>query len=778
MQNATPDPQPAQPEAYVFACLAHGAWERALDVIEELGPLPAYAPDLAGAAERLLAEGDHPAALRVASRAVQLDPACAAAHSVLGRAQAAFGDEPAAVEALRRAAELDGHEVASRIALAALFLHRNQPLNALPFVRQALAVAPWDPAARETFKRLRKSLKTALKDTESSKSPEAEPLAAALGDLNRLAEQLRQRGAAAPPPTVSLCLIARNEAANLPRVIESVRGLATEVIVVDTGSTDDTVKIARQLGAKVDHFPWVNDFAAARNHSLKLATGDWILVLDADDEFGRESVHALRDWLRHAPDVAVVGLYRRYPYPDMNRDSVTIQPRLFRNGRGLRYEGAIHERLVTADGQAARPEVTVTAIHYHHGIDSRAALAGRLERNLAILLRSLECDPDDIRLRYYAGITYLEQEEWSEAIPHLQKTVQVAGKDVDLVPKAYACLGFALLKANRPLEAEAALREGLEWYPEYPELCFCLGLTLDSLGRLEEAVATHEAALRGRFGPSMSWHDWSTREEKPHLALCDLLLSLGDPEAASRHLEAAERLTGPRPPYDQIRVAIAQTRDEQFQYGQEREKLVAQLEADFAAGDATAGTRLVTLLLEAGEAGRAAQFVAAWESAGSDPCRATVARGQVLLASQAPSKALDCFRSARESGAASPEAWRGEAEALRNLGHAADAEHALLQALTLEGEAGPAALELGELYLTEHRWEDAARCFQRTLARRDDGWTTWLGLGKAMLRTGNLPVAINCYQRAASLSGGNVAVRVALGEARAYLSRGQATPPP
>jgi glycosyltransferase involved in cell wall biosynthesis len=87
------------------------------------------------------------------------------------------------------------------------------------------------------------------------------------------------------PARVSLCLIAKNEEANLPACLPSVAGLVEEMIVVDTGSTDRTKEVAAQLGARVFDFTWVDSFAAARNESLRHATGDWILWLDGDELF-------------------------------------------------------------------------------------------------------------------------------------------------------------------------------------------------------------------------------------------------------------------------------------------------------------------------------------------------------------------------------------------------------------------------------------------------------------------------------------------------------------
>jgi tetratricopeptide (TPR) repeat protein len=779
-------------EAYVIACLVQSDWERALKLMAEFGPSSAYAPHLAAIATRLLAEQRPAAAIDVAERAAALDPACAAALSILGRSLLAEQSVPiggidmpraeAAVTALRRAAELDGRELAARVALADWHIRNGDAPEASLLVHQAMEIDSVGESAREVLKRLRKAVEGALKsldrEPDSHGSADRATLLSLAEDLRRRAAQLHQTQPLAAPASVSLCLIARDEARNLPRVIESVRGLATEIIVVDTGSSDDTVKIAQRLKARIGHFPWQDDFSAARNHSLSLASGEWILVLDADDELARESLPALKQWLSRAPEAAVVGLYRRYPSPSMQRDSVSVQPRLFRNGRGLHFEGAIHERLVTRDGRLAEPDIILTATIYHHGaIDGPSATARRRERNGRILTRVLEREPDDLRSRFYLGLTHFEGERWSDAVPALQAVVRDGGDELDFMPKAFACLGGALLNAHRPHEAETTLREGLARFPHHPELWFCLGLVCDHLGRLDEAIAANEAALQGRFGTSLNWHDWACREAKPHLALCDLKLTLGDTAAAAGHLAAAERFTGPEPAYGQIREAIGRTEAERDRLAAEREQSLMEQRARFADGDPAAGCQVVALLLASGQMDAARALVDGWLSQSPSEAWALIASGRAHLASGAVEAALRCFSAARHAQPELLDAWLGEAAAQGALNHWDEAECALLSAARRAPDHVEVDLALGEHYLARERWQEATHAFQRCLDRQDDHGGAWLGIGQSLLRSGNLSAAINCLQRAASLSDGGAAVRLALGEARDHLARQAAARP-
>jgi hypothetical protein len=169
---------------------------------------------------------------------------------------------------------------------------------------------------------------------------------------------------------LSVCLIARNEEKSLPRALASVRGIADEVVVVDTGSTDRTVEIAKQSGAVVCHFPWCDDFSAARNCALDRAKGDWIFWLDADEELLPESFDELRSNLTRED---ALGFFIRRQ--DLKRadqlDFFTVmwQLRLFRRRDDLRFLGRCHPdfrnltEVETKTGQVVHHSA-VTIRHY------------------------------------------------------------------------------------------------------------------------------------------------------------------------------------------------------------------------------------------------------------------------------------------------------------------------------------------------------------------------------------------------------------------------------
>jgi glycosyltransferase involved in cell wall biosynthesis len=199
-------------------------------------------------------------------------------------------------------------------------------------------------------------------------------------------------------PLVALCMIVRNEAANLPRCLASVAGVVDELVIVDTGSTDDTVAIARAAGALVVHEPWADDFAAARNAALPHVGAAWVLQLDADEVLDADTAASLRPWLDTTTADAGQCVVRNLQPPEdllTWMDSQIV--RVFRNRPGYRWEGRIHEQV----GGRVRAEGGSVALApfriVHHGYTVATVQGGtsRALRNLPLLQQHVEDRPHD-----------------------------------------------------------------------------------------------------------------------------------------------------------------------------------------------------------------------------------------------------------------------------------------------------------------------------------------------------------------------------------------------
>jgi len=209
--------------------------------------------------------------------------------------------------------------------------------------------------------------------------------------------------------TLSLCMIVKNEAKNLDRCLSSVQGVADEIVVVDTGSTDRTVAIAQEHGARLFHHPWHNDFAEARNVGLEQARCDWILHLDADEELEADSRGRLKKALEQVGPEGLLMVVRSLlpPGPGTVHDDV-LQVRLFRNRPAYRYVSQVHEQIMTsimnAGGKFLMTDLQI--VHYGYLKPVVQTDNSRDQRNLALLEQALALEPQNSYLCAKLGLQY------------------------------------------------------------------------------------------------------------------------------------------------------------------------------------------------------------------------------------------------------------------------------------------------------------------------------------------------------------------------------------
>lgn len=314
-------------------------------------------------------------------------------------------------------------------------------------------------------------------------------------------------------PTLSLCLITKNEEYHLPRCLESVRGLVDQIIVVDTGSTDRTVEVARTFGAQVSHFPWQDDFSMARNRSLEPATGEWILWLDADESITARDHDRIRAWLRRDDLNAVTALQRHYlpsatvvgwqagsggyeegePYPGYV--DVTCR-RLFRNRPSLRFRNRVHEELVSIDPRIPLAQARGDWVIHHFGkAGSPDVLRAKAEAYLRIGRMKIADDPRDPLAHYELGLQHAELENWDASAPCFERALALRPGFRDSQLQLAICHrrrgdyvkaleALSLAERTLPRHApEIALEEGTVYRlmgdPEAAETAFRLALALN-----------------------------------------------------------------------------------------------------------------------------------------------------------------------------------------------------------------------------------------------------------------------------------------------------------
>jgi glycosyltransferase involved in cell wall biosynthesis len=266
--------------------------------------------------------------------------------------------------------------------------------------------------------------------------------------------------------TLSLCMMVRNEARALGRCLDSVGGLADEMVVVDTGSTDATVAIARRYGAQVAAFDFTFvDFAAARNAALARAAGGWILVLDADETLEP----AAAPWIREAvarDENAGYYLERVNHHRNAAEDTMDYIVRLFPNRPLYRFRGRVHET-VDASILAGGGRLRRTGIRIHH--DFAGDPERRRQRNLRyieILREEIAGDPEDLSRLVFLGAEYHQLGMFGEATRVAERLARL--RPLDAEAHLHAGVYHLLYQTDRR-RARADFREALRLRPEYAE---------------------------------------------------------------------------------------------------------------------------------------------------------------------------------------------------------------------------------------------------------------------------------------------------------------------
>jgi Tfp pilus assembly protein PilF len=345
-------------------------------------------------------------------------------------------------------------------------------------------------------------------------------------------------------PLISACLIVKNEARMLPGCLASVAPCADEIVVVDTGSSDRTVAIAEAAGCKVVRAPWPGSFAAARNVAIGLASGRWILSIDADERL----LHPARllRLVRAAGDrvggflieqhnvIRVIAAGRRAVHP------VSVL-RVFRRHPRVRFEGEVHERL---DASVERARLSIepsTVAIEHRTYDLDPAFVDRKQRRyLRMLDRTLRDRPDDAWARLQRGKTLLGRDRIRAGVRALRATAAMDHADPRVRALALDYLGIAFYEQDRTAEAEDAAARSLALVPEQSFAHFVRAEASFRAGAYREAMRAFArarvAGSRPQSRARMSGDYYLPPSERAyHRGRC--LLALGDRDGATRAFE-------------------------------------------------------------------------------------------------------------------------------------------------------------------------------------------------------------------------------------------------
>lgn len=299
---------------------------------------------------------------------------------------------------------------------------------------------------------------------------------------------------------ISACMIAKNEEKVIARCIESYRQAVDEIIVVDTGSSDRTIEIAKSLGAKVFHFTWINDFAAAKNYAISKAKGDWIVFLDADEYFANGTGSNLRPFLQKL-DRGFGGVACRMLNLDEVSGKITseiIHVRIFKNEKQLRYANPIHEEL-SYHRKGAKLQVHLAdqrnLIIHHTGYSDNISKE-KAQRNLALLIKQLDGDnASKPEYYYYIADTYFSLGEWDKVIRYIRLFMETGVKLSNLNVRVHGILIDAMMKLNYPAsEVMEEVAIAIGEFPQQPFFHFCKAKLLYDDRRYDAALIEAQQA--------------------------------------------------------------------------------------------------------------------------------------------------------------------------------------------------------------------------------------------------------------------------------------------
>lgn len=289
----------------------------------------------------------------------------------------------------------------------------------------------------------------------------------------------------------SLCMIVKNEAENLAPCINSVKPVMDEIIVVDTGSTDNTKEIAERLGAKVFDFPWCDDFSAARNESIRYATGNYILWLDGDDRVDESEVKKIGLLKKRVPfkrnEAYYVIVNNQSP---IDGESRYYQMRIFPRVKGVLFEGRVHEQVFHNLGRMGIKLVRTDIVIRHTGYHDAGAVITKSERNLRIIEEALKSDPDNFLLHYNAART-LGINRQAEAIAHMKRITEndmIRKNEKQLFLQASLLLGKYHTDLKLYDEAISIYKNLSCDFEDSGLIHIFLGQTLFSVGNYKEAI--------------------------------------------------------------------------------------------------------------------------------------------------------------------------------------------------------------------------------------------------------------------------------------------------
>lgn len=341
-------------------------------------------------------------------------------------------------------------------------------------------------------------------------------------------------------PDISLVLIVKNEEKDLPRCLDSFKDIVKEIIIVDTGSTDRTVEIAKSYGARVEYFEWCDDFAAARNESLKYASCEWILRTDAD-EYIEESekiklLHCANSGLADAYICPTISIVEK-------GEDVVENVRLIKNHLGITYEYPIHETIAMSMNRKGLTQCLVNINFKHTGYMSTEPdmMVNKIKRNIEVCNKYLVIHPDDYYVRLIRDLLSMDEPNKEALLDDMENVIQNLPEDtisVRYLGLAYLNLIKRYLQQKKDIELLNILNE--------------IQIHFQTTNSIMQYAGEIYLYVRGDWKKANKLFSWNTKRQGESKVFCDVLpqkkynhkenlLNLADTFVLSKDNEKAQK---------------------------------------------------------------------------------------------------------------------------------------------------------------------------------------------------------------------------------------------
>lgn len=568
--------------------------------------------------------------------------------------------------------------------LAASYLALGHAADALEHARAAQKIRPHDTGINELIS----------KAEEAAKSPAPKPAATKKNAHAR--------------PTLSLCMIAKNEESFLGKCLESAKSIVDEIIIVDTGSDDKTIEIAESYSAKIHYFPWNNNYSDARNESLKHATCDWILVLDADEQLDPLALNTIRSEIANPRGDAYNLRFQNYmtggDKPDMTMHRVC---RLFRNRPNYRYESSIHEHVEDVIVRCGGIIGELDALVHHYGYRADiVADRNKHEKYTKILQEEVEKNPDNVFYLYHFSSALCAGREYERALSYLRRAADIVTPDSVFAPIIFAHLANAYNELGRFEESLQSVEKARRIGIAYPQISFCKGNAFVGQKKYAEAIEAYQEAIV--MGRGKVWTgDYDTVGYKADFGIASANFELKNYQKA---IEYAEYVLAAKPDSTAALDLLARTyhmlNDQPM-----IEKYLLKLH-QILPGDPGPIIRLGEVNEALGKFTEAYNYYSSLINMGEETAVLRVKLGNLA----------------------------------ESLGQVGEAEAHLIRSIDLDKQSAEPHNALGRLRITQGRYQEALDCFSRAIELSPQSASAYFNAGDLLYEAGEYAQAADLYQ--------------------------------